>query len=294
MKLSDANLVTPIYLKTGTDMPWPEEPVFYQVTADGLFLCRNHAFFRSSVATKRWPAELAEHGAFLQLRYPKLSRRYFELVIGFFDRIAELHGSEAAVLLCWDRAARRVLPLIPDQLAGVSRSWRGRPHALDVQYEVPTELPAELAIIGDIHSHVDGPAYASGVDKDDEVHRPGLHMVVGRISREPPELHIEAVVDAARFHVAPHLVIEGYRRRRLGVPQFWLDRVKIKRYKSWWDDEEDTAKRKNSANDSRDFKSTSSDSKNSDSGSPDDTSSKDRERDNRGPASGSKENGREA
>ena len=54
-------------------------------------------------------------------------------------------------------------------------------------------MPPNLTLFGDIHSHVDEPAYASGTDKWDERYRAGLHIVVGRLGQEPPELHIEAV-----------------------------------------------------------------------------------------------------
>ena len=59
MTPSPNSLLTPILLKTADTMPWPEdESVFHLVTSDGLFLCRNHPFFTSSVPV-----------AILQVRY---------------------------------------------------------------------------------------------------------------------------------------------------------------------------------------------------------------------------------
>ena len=90
-------------------------------------------------------------------------------------------------------------------------------------------------LIGDIHSHVDMSAYASAMDKDDELHRPGLHIVVGRLNLEPPDLHIEVTVDGTRFQVAdPKMVLAGYHHRRLHeVPQEWIDKVNVKSYDSY-------------------------------------------------------------
>jgi hypothetical protein len=228
MKCPADRLVTPIHLKDQPDMPWPEdERAFYVLAANGLFRCRNHPFFRSCVPAPEGPSELAQQKAFLDLRYPKLPRKAFELVVGFFARVGELHGAEAAVLLAWDPAAGRVRLVVPEQVATVSRNWWGDRFPIGLNYEVPATLPAHWVLMGDVHSHVDGAAYASAVDRDDETYRAGLHVVVGRLYREPPELYAAAVVDGMRFKVDPALVLEGYQRRRLKVPRSWLSKVKV-------------------------------------------------------------------
>jgi hypothetical protein len=228
MQAISGKLVTPIYANTEDETGWPaDERVFYVLASNGLFLCRNHEHFRSCVPVNDFPSELLEQKTFLKLRYPKLPRRLLELIVGFFARIGELHGSEAGVLLAWDRNAERMRIVVPPQRATVSTTWRGSVYPIGLHYESPTNLPAHWTIIGDVHSHVDEPAYASGTDKYDEKHRAGLHIVVGRLYREPPEFHIEAVVDGTRFEVPRNLVLEGYEKRRLGVPGEWLDRVVV-------------------------------------------------------------------
>jgi hypothetical protein len=226
-------LTTPIYLKTRDDMPWPEEEVFYLLGSNGLFLCRNHPCFRSSVPARHCPSELAEHAPALELRHPKLPRWLMELAVGFFARIGQLHNAEAAVLLAWDRTTDRMRLLVPEQTATVGTGWRGDTYPIGVHYETPAELPEGWTLIGDIHSHVEESAYASATDRWDETHRPGLHVVVGRISREPPDVHVEAVVDGTRFRIDPSFVLDNYRRRRNRVPQDWVNKVQIKRSGSW-------------------------------------------------------------
>ena len=229
MKLEIPKLFTPFYAKLSDDMPWPEhEKAFYLLTRDGCFLCRNHPFFRSSVAAEKLPSELARHDAFLRLSYPRLAQRQFERVIGFFHLIGERHGAEAAALLVWNTKTRAVEVIVPPQTSIVSSSWSGRPYPIEVHYEVQP-LPPHLMLVGDIHSHVDGAAYASFTDRDDEAHRPGLHIVVGRISEEPPEFYVAAVVDGARFRVKSlFTVVQGYSRRRIReVPQAWIEQVKV-------------------------------------------------------------------
>src|SRR6185503_9678428 len=115
MKLSNDKILTPFFLKSDPDMPWPKkETVFYLMTADGLFQCRNHRFFRSSVLVNEWPAELAAHRPFLKLYYPKISRRLFERLVGFVAHIGDRYGAEAAALLVWNECSQRIEAIVPE------------------------------------------------------------------------------------------------------------------------------------------------------------------------------------
>ena len=227
MKHHDPNLVTPIYVKTDPDTPQPEEDVYYVLSAEGLFLCRNHPFFSSSVPARDWPGELAPQDTFLRLDYPKVPQRLMELAVAFFAWIGKKYDAEAALLLAWDEQAKEVHLIVPEQLTTVFRNYWGDRYPTGVRYDAPPKLPEGWIIFGDLHSHVDGAAYASWVDKNDETYRAGLHIVVGRVHQEPPEFHVEAIVDGARFTVKPELVLEGYQRRAATVPQRWLEMVKV-------------------------------------------------------------------
>lgn len=234
MKCSDDHLFTPLYLKLDDDMPWPEqEHVFYLMTHDGLFLCRRHPLFQSCVRAQQHPSELASQHPFLRLNYPRIPKLLMEQIIGFFDLIGQRHKSEAAVLLVWNQNTRVIEVMVPDQ-TGIVGSGYGSTYPLELEYEVPP-LPPHLLLIGDIHSHVDHAAYASGKDKNDEQHRPGLHLVVGRLYLEPPDLHCEIVADGTRFKVKdPSTILEGYvERRPSDVPQAWIDKVSILSWSQW-------------------------------------------------------------
>jgi hypothetical protein len=222
MKVSPDSVSTPIYLKTGEDFAWPEhEPMFYLLAKDGIYLCRNSRFSKSCVKTDRFPSGLASQETFLQSNYPKIPQILLERVVGFFDVIAQRHDSECGALFVYDINREVMDVVIPKQTGG--------PAHLD--YEVPTLAPGVL-LIGDIHSHVNVGAFSSGVDQDDEVYRPGIHLIVGVIRREPPEFHCEIVSDGARFKVNDlGIISEGYEKRRTGeVPQQWLDQFTLKQY----------------------------------------------------------------
>jgi hypothetical protein len=227
--------VTPVLIKTAENLPWPDdERIFYILGRNGLYLCRNHEFFRSCVPARRGPSELEEQTSLLVPRFPTIPRALFEQAVGFFERVADLHGAEAAVLLVWDRTARRVRLVVPEQTAKMSRGWNENRYPIGLHYVPPTDLPTDWVPFGDIHSHVDYSAYASSTDVADETHAAGLHVVVGRIFREPPEIHVEAVVDGTRFALEASRVIEDYRSRRMDVPGRWIDRVHVETVASYW------------------------------------------------------------
>ena len=221
-------LTTPVYLKTAPAMPWPDQSIFYLLTADGLFLCRDHPFFRSTVPAPVWPSELESHNASLVVRYPKIPRQQMELIVSFFAHVGHRYSAEAIVLLGWNKRTEEVETIVPEQVAFNGRNRWGDMWPISVDYKAPTDLSSDVVIFGDIHSHVDGAAYASFVDRDDETHRPGLHIVIGRVFDEPPEFFVQAVVDGTRFNLKLKQVLEGYRRRTEEFPDCWLDRVSIK------------------------------------------------------------------
>jgi hypothetical protein len=218
----------PIYLKTSADMPRPRDPEYYLLTQDGMFICRNHPFFRSDVKTKRPVRSLARHEAACQLNYPRLGQAALEYILGFFDKVFKVHGSESVVLLLWDMERKRYRLHVPEQEATVWESYNGLRSPLDVKYTLPKALPARHLLIGDIHCHGDIGAYASWTDQEDEFYRDGVHIIVGHIDRDPPAFHAEVTVDGARFPLPLSAIFRGYQHRRTLIPDEWLRKVKIK------------------------------------------------------------------
>jgi len=217
----------PLYLKTDAQMPRPTDPEFYWLTRDGTFLCRNHPFVASDVPARRPVKALAEHEPHCVVRYPKVKASTLEFIVGFFDRVYQLHQSESVVLLLWDLERKRYKIHVPEQEAGVWESYGGNRSPQDVRYTVPV-LPARHLLVGDVHCHGNMAAFASATDRDDERYRDGVHAVVGRIESEPPEFHLELAIDGYRFALEPEHIFEGYGQRRRFVPRQWLDKVRVK------------------------------------------------------------------
>lgn len=227
MKIKDG--ITPIYLKLEEDFTWPTDTMFYLLTVDGMFLCRNHPFFKSCVKATKLPPGMPAQYERLTLAYPRISPEQMGMVVGWFAEAAK-KSCEAIVLLCWNALDKRLELVCPKQTAS---NW------MDLKYDVPS-LPPGWSIIGDIHSHVNMSAYTSNIDEKDEVHRPGLHIVVGKIEDEPPEFHIEATVDGRRFTVKDQDAIFDYEARRKDFPLEWRKQITTKYHKpfertgKWW------------------------------------------------------------
>ena len=155
------------------------------------------------------------------------------MVVGFFDRVWSDCGGEAVVALAWNTATCQAEIVVPQQTTTVSRDRYGA-YPISLTYQPPSDLPSELRLFGDIHSHCDMAAYTSHIDAQDEARRCGLHIVVGRLHQEPPQFHVEAVVDGRRFAVSTEFVLDGYERRRWDFNHDWLDRVDVRQggYKS--------------------------------------------------------------
>lgn len=222
MKLENENIVTPVYLKTEMDMTWPKDKMFYLLSSDGLYLCRNHEWFQSCALSKHGPGELEPQKPFVRLNYPKVPQTLLEKAVGFFRRVFKENHWESALILVWNRQTQAMELVCPDQKASGS----------SVDYEIP-KLPQHLALIGDIHSHCDFSPKPSFTDEKDETYRPGLHIVAGYIN-STPEFYCVAVVDGARFEVDKkdhHTVMEPYEDSDpKAAPQEWLDKV-VAKYK---------------------------------------------------------------
>jgi PRTRC genetic system protein A len=183
-------LSTPFYTKTDKNMPWPKDKMFYLMTRDGLFICRNHEWFSSCAPAKKGPSELEDQKPFIDLKYPMVPRALIERALGFFHLVFKDRKAESALILVWNRQTGKMELVCPKQKV----SWGS------VKYDIP-DLPPHLALIGDIHSHCDFAPKASYTDEGDEINRPGLHIVAGYIDKEPPEFYCAVMADGQRFEV---------------------------------------------------------------------------------------------
>ena len=100
--------------------------------------------------------------------------------------MADRYQAEAVVLLAWSQA-EGYKAVVPHQVSYVNRSWPLQALPLKVTYEWPS-LPAGFIPVGYVHSHVYMDADSSWVDAADVRHFTGIHLVLGRLDCEPPDI----------------------------------------------------------------------------------------------------------
>lgn len=226
MKLLSNDLSVPVYLKTEDNAPWPQDKMFYLLTKNGLFICRNHPWFQSCALAKSGPSDLAEQKAELSLSYPVLPRALVEKAVGFFRKVYEENHWESALIIALNRQTQQLELVCPEQEC----SWGS------VHYQIPA-LPHHLALIGDFHSHCDFSPNPSPTDEGDELNRPGLHLIAGYLKDPKPSFACVAVADGTRFEVKDlTIVMEKYESSDLkAVPEEWMKKITHKEYASTYD-----------------------------------------------------------
>lgn len=236
----------PIYTKDDPAFVRPNDPEFYLVAQNGLFLCRNHRFFQSNVRmwgdkshfytynytseySRKWQEEdtkkarvihhLQPHEETATCKFPPLPQDLLELATGFFKKVHDQHHTEAIVLLFWNLKTKKYELRCPPQTV----SWGS------CKYEMTAPPPMCLQV-GSVHSHGTMSAYSSFDDKEDERYLDGIHVVVGNIDRDPPDFHAVLAVDGKHFPQIPREVFEGYERRNPEFPPEWLEQLTVKTY----------------------------------------------------------------
>ncbi len=174
----------PIYLKDQDFTP-PEEPIYYLLTRDGLFLVKRTPFFEAAVPVAGIPW-LAPQEPEVRLGGAPLPAELLLQALAFFRAVYARHRSEAVALLAWRPASQAYELVIPHQTVGGGHC----------DYQV-RDFPAGLVRLGTIHSHAGLEAFHSERDDSDERFEDGFHLTVGNLDGD--------------LTLACSVVVQGYR-----------------------------------------------------------------------------------
>jgi hypothetical protein len=186
----------PIYLKD-REFTAPEEPIYYLLTRDGLFLVKRTRFFEAEVPAPGIPW-LEPQEAGVKLSAPPLPTELLLQAVAFFRAVYERYRSEAVALLAWREGANAYELAIPHQTVGGGHC----------DYEVQ-DFPAGLTRLGTIHSHAGLEAFHSERDDVDERHEDGFHLTVGNIDGDLT-LSCSVVVQGYRGLIPPACLFSPY------------------------------------------------------------------------------------
>jgi hypothetical protein len=186
----------PIYLKDQDFSP-PDDPIYYLLTRDGLFLVKRTPFFEAAVPAGGIPW-LESMAPGVKLTAPPLPAELLLRALAFFRAVYARHRAEAVALLAWREAGRAYELVIPHQTVGGGHC----------DYEV-RDFPAGLTRLGTIHSHAAIGAFHSERDDADERFEDGFHLTVGNLDGDLT-LSCSVVVQGYRGRIAPEHLFTPY------------------------------------------------------------------------------------
>ncbi len=187
----------PIYLKDQDFSPPAEEPIYYLLTRQGLFLVKRTPFFQAVVPAAGIPW-LAPQEPEVRLCGPPLPAALLLRAVAFFRAVYARHQSEAVALLAWRQTGHSYELVIPHQtVAGGHCDYQVR------------DFPTGLRRLGTIHSHAGLEAFHSQRDQADEHHDDGLHLTVGNLDGDL-SLSCSVVVQGYRGYLDPEDLISPY------------------------------------------------------------------------------------
>ena len=186
----------PIYLKD-QDFSSPEDPIYYLLTQNGLFLVKRTPFFQATVPAAGIPW-LEPQLAGVHLCGPPLPAQLLLQAVAFFRAVYARYRSEAVALLAWRQADQAYELVIPHQTVGGGHC----------DYQV-RDFPAGLTRLGTIHSHAGLEAFHSERDEADERHEDGFHLTVGNLDGTL-SLFCSVVVQGYRGQIPPESLFSPY------------------------------------------------------------------------------------
>ncbi len=186
----------PIYLKDHEFSP-PDDPLYYLLTKDGLFLVKSTPFFAAAVPVKGIPWLEAQE-AEVRLTAAPLPASLLLQALAFFRAVFSRYKSEAVALLAWREATRTYELAIPHQTVGGGHC----------DYEIK-DFPAGLIRLGTIHSHAGLEAFHSERDENDERYEDGFHLTLGNIDGGLT-LSCSVVVQGLRAQLPPEQLFAPY------------------------------------------------------------------------------------
>lgn len=185
----------PVYLKDH-EFTQPDEPIYYLVAANGVFLVKNHRLFHSRTKAGEIPWLEPEQEMF-RFTGPKLPGEIMAQALALFTRVWEAHAAECVALLYYNEDAKSYRLLVPDQQVG----------GVHCIYREPIPDGGDDLRAGTIHSHAKESAFVSDRDQTDERFQDGIHLIVGTIDRTP-SFHASAIADGVRFSLEPDQIMD--------------------------------------------------------------------------------------
>lgn len=197
------------------DAPHEEVPYFF-ITKEGWYKNLPTLFGIAQVEAEAPPPGLEEWKPTFLLNDIKLPAWVLRQAHDFFRHIWNKFHAESSVYILYNRREKEFKLFAPEQYV----SMTSVNHKLDRD-----KLPAGFTPVGTIHSHCNFSAFHSGTDTADMAKMPGLHITIGHVDRDDPEMVFALSIGEQAFNVErASIVDEVITVNKYGydtMPPFW-------------------------------------------------------------------------
>lgn len=167
------------------------------------------------------------------IKLPKLPVSFINQVYSFFYDVYQKHKSEVATLLWYNFDSKEWFLEVPEQeVTGSSADYeRDKGFSDSLSYK-------GFYCVGSIHSHANMEAFHSSTDDHDEFNFDGLHITIGKLSKNPQfsqrfiakgiikQLPLHSILQTGEYIGDGDIDYEEY-------PEVWLTKVKKKVYNTF-------------------------------------------------------------
>ena len=187
-------------------------PFYHAVSKDQAFLVKKTMFGKALVPVKTIDhLPTGETGRIWWTNpMPKIPASIISQVWSFFRTIHRTKGSESMVYLTYKDGEWR--PFIPPQEASYTH--------VRADFKLTNVTPGWL-IACSIHSHCDFGGFHSGTDEKDAREHDGLHITIGDVDKDEPDVAAMVSVSGSLFNVKPVDIIDGKLDKFASHPAFW-------------------------------------------------------------------------
>lgn len=185
-------------LEKGKELP--KDGTYYVLGKNGFFLRKNTGIVSAMVKVEKI-SFLQDIEAAAQLHLPKLPAESMREVENFFRAVYDEHGSEAVILIHYNKSDNLYYFECPVQTVSGGAA----------DYESGTRYEG-YQLVGSIHSHASMDAFHSSTDHKDEMNFDGIHITFGHMDQEKFTISCEVVVNNNRFKINPEGVIDGIQK----------------------------------------------------------------------------------
>lgn len=234
-----------IHVQKDTETVIPNENC-YLIGSNGAFKRVTNEFYEATVKSPTLP-DLAELKEEVKIHVTKFPEHMLNRIHAFFADVYVKYKGEAVVLLLFNPLTRKWAVKVPPQdTKGMSVKYDlDKGEALiwipgngveemtiaHLQTEPVPEGLRDYRMFGSIHSHCDAGAFHSGTDDKDEFMFDGLHITLGKVSQNTPEIACRWMLAGQWWKAEPSGCI-AFNSERPNVDGRWMERVTEVNYAS--------------------------------------------------------------